>query len=520
MAEITLADLLAWEPRLRAVDPGTPTASLRGAGARSGAETGLDREVAWAVAARATPPMLPPLRGGELVLLPRRILAEANVSLPVLLRELASHDAAGAVVEEGEAPGRAPLPVLAVAAEAMAPGHDLEGEMNRLLTQRRGELYRAGTDLGRVLAGLTTADAGMGQVLAATAATLGLPAAVLDARGAPLAASGAEAVPPGGGAARGTAPVDRVVVPLAGGEKLWLGPVPRDRLALARLVGERVAVAAEAALARAARARPRGPARAAALAAFLTGGEGATAGPADLGAHVAALGLTVDGAYRVALAAPEWGAAALERRLAPLGPVHDAGKVDGALAALVEVRPASPGAASRSSREPLGRGVGPSAAGTAPATDRGWLALSGVAERAADLPAAAREARYVAALLAAGALPGPTARFDALADLGAFRLLYRHWGTSELDAFAAEALGELPGRDRRGTLRKTLLAYLETGSSHVEAAARLDIHRNTLSYRLKQIATLTGRDPANPETRLLLHLALLAAALPAAPSAG
>ena len=51
-------------------------------------------------------------------------------------------------------------------------------------------------------------------------------------------------------------------------------------------------------------------------------------------------------------------------------------------------------------------------------------------------------------------------------------------------------------------------------------AARLGIHRNTLAYRLKQIAALTGRDPTDPGCRLLLHLALLAATLPPAPEGG
>jgi DNA-binding PucR family transcriptional regulator len=133
------------------------------------------------------------------------------------------------------------------------------------------------------------------------------------------------------------------------------------------------------------------------------------------------------------------------------------------------------------------------------------------------LPGAAREARYVAALVAAGLIPGPVARFDLLSDLGPYLLLYRLWGTPELASFATETLGELPARDRRGTLRKTLLAYLATGGSHVDAAARLGIHRNTLSYRLKQISSLTGREPTNPSTQLVFHLALLASTMPAAP---
>jgi PucR family transcriptional regulator, purine catabolism regulatory protein len=488
MAEITLADLLAWEPRLRAARAAGGRAPA--AGQAVGAD--LDRELTWAVAARATAPMLPPLRGGELVLLPHRILAESGATIEPLLRELGGHGVAAVLLEAEAVPsGRPPLPILVLPVGPMGP--DLEGELNRLLTQRRGELYRVGTDLGRLLAGLTTAGADVAQVLGATAASIGIPAAVFDARGLLLASSGPEA---------GGAPDERVTIELAGGETLALGPVEAERRALARLVGERVAVAVEAGLARAARERPRGPARAAALAAFLTGGG---VGPAAT--QAAALGLPADGAFRVALAAPALGAAGVQRALAPLGFVHDAGEIDGAPAAVVETRAEGVLAAGGAKPRP------PQGAAPRP----GWLALSGPVAGAPALPEGARQARYVAALLAAGLLRGPVARFDAVRDVGAFQLLYRSWGSPELAAFAAEALGELPARDRRGTLRGTLLAYLETGGSHVEAASRLAIHRNTLAYRLKQIAALTGQDPADPSTRLALHLALLAEALPPAP---
>jgi PucR family transcriptional regulator, purine catabolism regulatory protein len=116
-------------------------------------------------------------------------------------------------------------------------------------------------------------------------------------------------------------------------------------------------------------------------------------------------------------------------------------------------------------------------------------------------------------------IQGPVGRFDVLPDLGAYRLLYRLWGSGDLTTFTADALGELATRDRRGTLRRTLLAYLDAGGSHVDAASRLGIHRNTLSYRLKQIATLTRCEPTDPSTHLVLHLALLAASLPPAPEA-
>jgi DNA-binding PucR family transcriptional regulator len=96
-------------------------------------------------------------------------------------------------------------------------------------------------------------------------------------------------------------------------------------------------------------------------------------------------------------------------------------------------------------------------------------------------------------------------------------LLFPLWGSGELEGYARDTLGDLVGRDKRGTLRRTLLAYLEAGGSQVDAAARLGVHRNTLAYRLKQIAELTGTDPTKPQSHLALHMALLASVLPAAP---
>jgi len=193
--------------------------------------------------------------------------------------------------------------------------------------------------------------------------------------------------------------------------------------------------------------------------------------------------------------------------LAPLGTVIDAGPLDGANAVVIELRgPRLPDW--RHPAETVG-------ARTAPGER--WLALSGAVTGAVALPDATRQARFVAALLTSGAVRGPIARFDAVHEMGVFRLLYGLWGSPDLKLFAAEALGELPERDRRQTLRETLLVYLAAGGSHVEAAARLHIHRNTLAYRLKQIATYTGQDLTDPTTWLTLHLALLVELLPPLP---
>ncbi|RPA13005.1 CdaR family transcriptional regulator [Gordonia sp. OPL2] len=57
------------------------------------------------------------------------------------------------------------------------------------------------------------------------------------------------------------------------------------------------------------------------------------------------------------------------------------------------------------------------------------------------------------------------------------------------------------------TLNATLEAYLDSGGS-VESCARvLYIHPNTVRYRLKKIAEITGRDPTNPRDGYVLRVA-------------
>ncbi len=499
MAEITLADIVAWEPRLRSLDPNGP------------AEWG-GREISWIVAARTSAPMLPSIRGGELVLLPSRAINDSGVALPVLLRELVSHGAGGVVLDR--APSQtAPLPVLI----ADAIPTDFESDLNRLLTERRGELYRAGTDLGRLLTNATSSGADLSLILTTASDFLNVPAAVVDRRGAVLASAGDLVL---GEVRTGiTADIshgwvgDRLNVRLAGGETLWLGPTPKSKRALVRLAAERISLAAEAAIQRAAEARPRGPARATALAALLTGSA------SDAARAAAQLGLPPGGLYRVALASPEVDLQTLQRQLGPQGVLHEAASIDRATAVVIELRSDSISAVNSAASIRNGAVRRPHGMIREQITlARGWIALSGVANGAVDLPGAANEARFVAGLLTSELIPAGVARFEALADLGPYRLLYRFWGTSELDSFARDALGDLPSRDRRGTLRKTLLAYLSTGGSHVDAAARLEIHRNTLAYRLRQIAALSGHEPSDPSTWLVFHLALLAASLPSAPS--
>ena len=61
----------------------------------------------------------------------------------------------------------------------------------------------------------------------------------------------------------------------------------------------------------------------------------------------------------------------------------------------------------------------------------------------------------------------------------------------------------------RGTLIETISSYFQQGSS-IEATARdLFVHPNTVRYRLRQVAELTGFSPSDPREALTLEIALV-----------
>lgn len=79
-----------------------------------------------------------------------------------------------------------------------------------------------------------------------------------------------------------------------------------------------------------------------------------------------------------------------------------------------------------------------------------------------------------------------------------------------LSDLAAEALDPLAAFDEGhgGQLLPTLEKYLELNGSVAAVAQELDLHRNTVRYRLARIAELTGFDPALTADRVHLYLAL------------
>lgn len=81
-----------------------------------------------------------------------------------------------------------------------------------------------------------------------------------------------------------------------------------------------------------------------------------------------------------------------------------------------------------------------------------------------------------------------------------------------LQALAAEALEPLTDFDAAhgSDLMLTLRRFLELNGSVGTVAEALGLHRNTVRYRLQQIADLSGYDPSNTPDRVQLWLALSA----------
>ena len=491
--EITLADLLVLEPRLTA---GGESHDPVGSEGRASAE------VSWVVSARTTPPHLPALRGGEVLLVSSRVTAAVGAELPALLREAQVRDVSAVVFERADVETRTTYPSSLDVGVLLWMGElttDTETGINRLLTECRGNLYRIGSEFERQMTDLAANRSGITTLVQVASDLSRLPVLVVDAQGRRLATSGQASLDHRD--ADDSLTEIRLERDVPGGLKLTLGPLLPEQSVTARFLVDRIATAVAEAARRDDAARPRGARRTEMVGALLDGRYG---NATEQRAAALALGLDPDAVYFVAVSTGG-NDSTLAKTLAPLGSVHPAGEENGRRQVLIvtsgRVGPESLASQVNEVKRRLEAGSGH---GTS------TLALSASAHGVARLPAAAREAAFVATLQAETPFPRRAASFESIDDVGAFRLLYPLRDSHELREFVSEALGTLEGRDQRGTLRATLRAFLESGGSQVDASNRLGIHRNTLAYRLRRIGELIGRDVADPGSWLTLHLALRA----------
>lgn len=134
--------------------------------------------------------------------------------------------------------------------------------------------------------------------------------------------------------------------------------------------------------------------------------------------------------------------------------------------------------------------------------------LSAVCPQARDLPRGLTQARQ--ALVAAQSFPERLG-LCCFEELGVLELLVAIRDRSLLDRFVQTTLGPLLQHDHghHAALTATLEAWTQANGNLVAAAQRLNVHRNTLNYRMQQIQHLTGLDLNDAQHRLNIAIALM-----------
>jgi PucR family transcriptional regulator, purine catabolism regulatory protein len=126
--------------------------------------------------------------------------------------------------------------------------------------------------------------------------------------------------------------------------------------------------------------------------------------------------------------------------------------------------------------------------------------------QASGLRQSLREAQ-IAAQAGLRLTQGGITRFS---DLGIMRLLYPLHESGTLTAFSQDMLAPICNADAHqgDALLTTLDAWFTVNGNMTEAARRLNLHRNTLMYRLNRIEDALGTTLDDPDTRLSLQVAL------------
>jgi hypothetical protein len=136
----------------------------------------------------------------------------------------------------------------------------------------------------------------------------------------------------------------------------------------------------------------------------------------------------------------------------------------------------------------------------------------GTVETPLDLHRSVEAAR---AALAIGRRIFGAGSITAYEGLGAYPLLYEGADVRRLQKFAQHVLAPLRAYDEKHQtdLERTLMLFFEVGQNVKTAAARLNVHRHTVFYRLRQIGEICGCTLENPGDQLTLRLAVAIDAL-------
>jgi sugar diacid utilization regulator len=136
--------------------------------------------------------------------------------------------------------------------------------------------------------------------------------------------------------------------------------------------------------------------------------------------------------------------------------------------------------------------------------------VSSVCRTPGELPAGYRVARQVARCIEH--FPhGASHRVLAAVDLGPGRLFVANGHPEEIERFVDDVLGRLlENAETSADLVRTLEAFYDTGRSVRLASEKLQVHENTVRYRLARVHSITGLDVAgDADDQLSVQVALL-----------
>ncbi|MGW5055353.1 PucR family transcriptional regulator [Actinokineospora sp. NPDC004072] len=143
-----------------------------------------------------------------------------------------------------------------------------------------------------------------------------------------------------------------------------------------------------------------------------------------------------------------------------------------------------------------------------PADLPGWQAAIGPAVPVAECAQSLRWARRTLSLVVDGTLAdGAPTWFDR--SMSMLWLLNDPFLVREIGARALAPMAALTGK-QRDKLGETLLVWLQTRRSAPEIAALLDVHPQTVRYRLRQLERLFGPGLTDPDQRFDIEVALRA----------
>jgi len=139
--------------------------------------------------------------------------------------------------------------------------------------------------------------------------------------------------------------------------------------------------------------------------------------------------------------------------------------------------------------------------------DKATLCISRAVQQATDVAIAYLEARRVMDIRNVYRTQEEVLHYS---QLGVYLLLYRMQGTEELEEFKQLYLYPLLAIEKKqqGVLLTTLSTYFACNCNAKETADRLYVHYNTVNYRLERIRSELQLRLDDPETKLLLQLAI------------